>query len=459
MSFALRSLGRHAPTIVTFAALIGIFAWGHHTGWRLAKPVVEVPHAATQGWCPEHHVAEEVCILCRKQLGRELAAKEPARHQVPGEKPRFAQIASAEVLAKIGIAVEPVAFDRVAPRLRVSGETIYPPESVARIGSRSAGMVREVLVQVGAKVPAGALIAVIEAADVGKVKSALMLAVTQLDLARANAKRGRVTAAAGIRSQAELEDLEARLRSAEVVLFDAEQSLRNLGFMAETSALLGVDAAVLADKLRHLGLPDAYDDGGSANLLPLRAPKAGVVTEIRGVAGEAIEAYAPLVVVADTSVLWASLPVPIEHMSQVAIGQAVAFATGTEAPVNGAVVAIAQAADLRSRLVSVWAQLPNADRRLRVGTFGSAAITTGAATESAVVPLHTLQFDGDQAYVFVQRTATIFRGLPVHILARDGDTFAVDRLTKDDAIAVSGTSALFSIAFSERLGAGCCARK
>lgn len=467
MGIALRAVGRHAPTVLTFAALIGVFWWGHRTGWQLSKPSVEASHATADAWCPEHHVTEAVCILCRKHLGSELAAREPAHLQVAGEKPRFAQVSSTEVLAKIGVDVQPVAFDRTSPVLLVSGETTYPPESVARLSSRSDGLVREILVQVGATVQAGELIAVVEASDVGRAKSALMLAVTQLDLARANSKRGRATAAAGIRSQAELEEIEARLRSAEVAVFDAEQALRNLGFTIESGPLMALDASALAAKLRHLGLPDTYADGGSANLLPLRAPRAGMVTEIHGAAGEALVAYAPLVVVADTSHLWASLPVAADQVRQVAIGQAVAFMAGHQtevsaavvsgAVVNGTVVAIAQAADSKTRLVTVWAQLPNPDQRLRVGAFGSATITTGAPVTSAVVPVSAVQFDGDQAYVFVRRTETIFRGLPVKILARNGSSIAVDRLVDGDAIAVSGTNTLFSIAFLERMGAGCCA--
>ena len=59
--------------------------------------------------------------------------------------------------------------------------------------------------------------------------------------------------------------------------------------------------------------------------------------------------------------------------------------------------------------------------------------------------------------VFVRRSETIFRGLPVRIVAREDGRIAVDRLIDGDALAVSGTGTLFSIAFIERMGAGCCA--
>lgn len=457
MPAIVRALGQHWSTASTVVALAALFWWGHHTGWRLAKPAPEPPLAEGADWCPEHHVPEAVCMQCKKALGREMAAQEPARHLRAGEAVRFAQVAAAEVLDKAGIRVEPVTVGTATPRLRVAGEIVYPPEAVVRLGSRSDGVVRQVLAQVGTAVQAGAMVAVVETAEVGRAKSALMQAATALDLARAQAARARVTAAAGVRSPAELEEVEARLRGAEVAVFDAEQALRNLGLAVDARALAGLDAAGLAARLRRLGLPEGFDDGGSANLLPLRAPGAGAVTEIRAVVGEAVEANAPLVVVADIATVWAALPMPPERAAQVAVGQPVAFAAASGLAADGAVVALAQAADPLTRLVTVWARLDNAGRRLRVGVFGSAAITTGAATAAALVPAAAVQFDGDQPYVFVRRTGTVFRALPVGILAREDGRIAVDRLADGDAIAVSGTATLFAAAFLERLGAGCCA--
>lgn len=455
MNPVLRFAGRHIPAICSFAALAGLFWWGHHTGWRLAKPQVEEPHAASEHWCVEHHVPENACLLCKKDLGKALAAQEPARHRAAGEDIRFAQLASAEALAKSGISVEPVVLADVAPRLRATGETIYPPESVARISSRCPGVLRQVLVQVGSMVPAQAVVAVVDAAEVGRAKSAFMQAVAGRVAAQASATRVRASAEAGFRSAAELQEVDARLRSADISLFDAEQALRNLGFQVEQAALAKLEPAALADRLRRLGLPDGCEDGGSANLLPVLAPRAGVVTEIRAVAGEVVEINAPLLVVADTSTLWLSLPVPANRAGQVALGQSVTFTASGGREATGTVAAIAQSADQQTRLVTVWARLANPDQRLRVGLFGQAAITTGAPVQAAAVPPGAIQFDGDQAYVFVRRSESIFRSLPVHILARDGTQVAVDRLAAGDEIAVTGTGMLFSATFPERMGAGC----
>jgi len=455
MNPVLRFAGHHVSAILSFAVLGGLFWWGHHTGWRLAKPEAATPHAASEHWCLEHHVPEGDCILCKKDLGKALAAQEPERHRASGEEIRFAQVASAEAMGKSGISVEPIAMAAVAPRMRVTGETIYQPESVARISSRSPGVVRHVLVQVGSTVPAHAVVAVVDAAEVGRAKSAFMQAVAGRVAAQATATRVRASAEGGFRSAAEVQEVDARLRSEDISLFDAEQALRNLGFPVDRSTLANLEPEALANRLRRLGLPDGVDDGGSANLLPVFAPRAGSVTEIRAVAGEAVEVNAPLLVVADTSALWLSLPVPANRAGQVAIGQTVTFTASGGQEATGTVAAIAQSADQQTRLVTVWARLANPEQRLRVGLFGQASITIGAPVTAATVPPGAIQFDGDQAYVFVRRTPSIFRSLPVRILARDGAQVAVDRLVAGDEIAVTGTGMLFSATFPERMGAGC----
>lgn len=455
MSTAVRFLGRHAPAILSFAALGGLFWWGHHTGWRLAKPVAEAPHTATEHWCPEHHVPEAACMLCKKDAGRAQAAQEPERYRREGEDIRFAQVASVDALAKAGIRVEPVAIAGIAPRVRVAGETVYPPTAVARLGCRADGVVREVLVAVGASVAPGTVVAVIDATGVGRAKSALMQALTGLELAQGNAARARLTAAAGVRTAADLQDVESRLRAAEVALFDAEQALRNLGLEVDPRTLADLDASALAVRLRRLGLPEAVQDRGSANLVPVIAQQGGIITDVLAVAGEAVEANTPVVVVADASVLWLSMPVSSTRAGRIAPGQTVDFRSTAGVAASGTVTVVAQAADRQTRQVPVWATLANADWRLRVGLFGSAIITTGAEVASAVVPAGAIQFDGAQAYVFVRRTDTIFRSLPVSILARDGDRVAVDRLADGDHVAVSGTGILFSATFPERMGAGC----
>jgi cobalt-zinc-cadmium efflux system membrane fusion protein len=455
MFTVVRSVGRHVPAVLSFAALGGLFWWGHHTGWRLAKPAAEAPQTATERWCPEHHVPEAACLLCKKDVGKAQAAQEPDRHHREGEEIRFAQVASVEALVKADIRVEPVVMDRIAPRVRVAAETAYPPTAVARLGSRSDGVVREVLVELGAEVAPGAVVAVVDATEVGRAKSTLMQALAHCDLALGNAKRTRITAAAGVRTPAELQDVEARLRVAEVAVFDAEQALRNLGLTVNASTLAGLDAAALAQRLRRLGLPDSVQDGGSANLVPIHAQRGGTVTEIRAVAGEAVEANTPIVVVADASALWLSLPVPPDRAARLAGGQEVSFQTGHGVSATGTVAVVGLAADPHTRLVPVWAKIGNADRRLRVGQFGTATITTGAMTTSAIVPTGAIQFDGDQPYVFVRRSETVFRSLPVRILARDGVRVAVDRLADGDQVAVSSTGILFSATFPERMGAGC----
>jgi cobalt-zinc-cadmium efflux system membrane fusion protein len=454
MSF-LHALGRSVPTILTFTALAGLFWWGHQHGWAFARPAGETHRLATDHWCPEHHVPEDACLLCRKPVGAAQVAREPDRHRASGEEVRFAQVASTSALAKAGIHIATVTLGEVTPRLSVAGETRYPPTAITRLGYRSDSLVRALRVQLGMAVAPGTVVAVLDVAEVGRAKSTLLQALSALGLAQGNAQRIRITAAAGVRSAADLQEVETRLRAAEIAVFDAEQHLRNLGLPVDAQALIRLEPAVLTERVRRLGLPDGFDDGGSASLVPLLAPHGGTITDIGAVTGEAVEANHPILVMADASRLWLSLSATPDQAARIRPEQTVAFTTTTGIAAAGAIEAVSTAADLQTRLVPVWVRLDNGDGSLRAGLFGTAHISIGTPIRGALVPMGALQFDGDQAYVFVRRTDTIFRCLPVRVLARDGDQRVVDRLDGSDAIAVSGTGVLFSAAFPERMGAGC----
>jgi cobalt-zinc-cadmium efflux system membrane fusion protein len=116
---------------------------------------------------------------------------------------------------------------------------------------------------------------------------------------------------------------------------------------------------------------------------------------------------------------------------------------------------VAPAADDATRLIPVHAQLDNGSGALRVHQVGSATITLGTAMPAVIVPPGAVQYDGPTAYVFVQRSPSIFRGLPVRVLGTTPDGIAVDRVIPGDAVAVTGTDVLKGNLFQDKFGPGC----
>lgn len=459
---ATQTIIRSLPTIVTLAVLAGVGWWGHHTGWSFGK---SDGHAAAEahggeesegGWCAEHNVTEADCVKCRKDLGKSMVAKEPKEQVAKGEDVQFAQVASVEVLSKVNVTTGTVEETTIEPQLTAAAETQYDPTRVARVPTRAGGVVRRVLKQLGDPVAAGDVIALVEAAEVGKAKSELMRALSEQTVAEAMAVRARASSAAGFRTAAEAQEAEARLRAAQVMVFDAEQGLLNLGLAVDAAEVAKLKPDALTRHLRTLGLPEQLAaEATSANLLPVIAPHAGTITELHAVAGEAAEADAPLAVVADTSRLMLAIHVPADSASRLAPGQTVTFRYGDGLEAKGAIAVVSSAIDEETRLLPVRATVDNGGGTLRANQYGTATIILGAPQKVVVVPGTAIQRDGSASYVFVRRTPTVFRGLPVSVVAKVGDSYAVDRVLSGDEIALSGTEVLKGSLFPEKFGPGC----
>jgi cobalt-zinc-cadmium efflux system membrane fusion protein len=450
------SLARSAiPTIATLLVLVGIGWWGHHTGWKAAPRSASASEAAPrEDWCSEHNVPESTCLLCKKPLAKALIAKEPAAYRAPGEEVRFSQLASEEVLAKVGITTAKAEASDVEPSVDVPAETAYDPSRVTRLTSRIPGLIQAVSVHLGDAVTAQDVVAIIESAEVGKAKSELMRAIGEQGAAAAVAKRVAASSQAGFRTAAEAQEAEARLRAARVNVFDAEQMVLNLGLAVSADGLADLEPSVLSARLRGLGLPPAMAAvARSANLLPVLAPRAGTVSELHAIPGESLEAGAPIAVIADTASVWVTFQLPPEVAATITPGRPIRFHPNGGEDVSGRVMVVSSAADEGTRLVPVSAAIDNPGSHLRVNQFGRVTIATGESRKAVVLPPEAVQFDGGTAYVFVRRSPTIFRGLPVPILARTPAGIAVGRLLPGDEVAVTGTAMLKGNLFQDKFGA------
>ncbi|HEY7183400.1 MAG TPA: efflux RND transporter periplasmic adaptor subunit [Blastocatellia bacterium] len=137
----------------------------------------------------------------------------------------------------------------------------------------------------------------------------------------------------------------------------------------------------------------------------IRSPFAGVITEQMMFPGDMAKPDAPIFTVMNLSVAIARAQTPEAESRAVRRGQACNFTPVDQAGTAfaGRVTVINQAVDPARRAVEVWCEIPNGQRQLKGGEFGSLAITTGAARRSVVVPVAAVQFaeDGKKGVVMV----------------------------------------------------------
>ncbi len=512
-----RLLGRVlsiVPTALVFMALGGIFVWGHSTGWTVPTfaSLTGQKAAAADDWCEEHSVPESICVECdEKKMPRPKEhgwCKEHGVHECPLCHPEVAQLkgtpsldpaardraakalafadrsvnsqrcvlhhrrlqfVSAEAADKAGIVVEPVWTGPVTESVRGPGEVVYDPTRTARLSPRAPGSVFRAFKQIGDRVTAGEVVALIDAAEVGKVKSDFLQALVQVRLLARTVERLQQLEASGSGSAQRRMQAESALSEAGIKLATAGQSLTNLGLPVERDRFESIPDDQLADKLRFLGLPATIAESldpttVSGNLLPVVAPLDGIITARDVVAGEVVDAAKVLYVVADPSELWLTLDLKLEDAASVAIGQAVRFhPDGAKAEVSGTVSWLSSEIDHRTRTVKLRATLPNPDGKLKANTFGTGTVVLREEPKAPVVPTSAVHWEGCCHIVFVRDRDYLREGSPkvfhirkVRIGAKDGtQTEIIAGLLPGEVIVTAGGDLLRTELLRGDLGEGC----
>ncbi len=286
---------------------------------------------------------------------------------------RRLQLASEETAVKAGINVDVVRERPMTDAVSANGEVTFDPARVAHLSSRLPGTVAAVFKQVNDAVEPGAILALIDAAQVGQAKSQLLNAVVKRELKRTTLERLRAHSVSVPASA--LTEAEADFQESEIGFISARQALVNLGLeMAEHFD--GRDATKLAEEIHYLGIPPTIlatlpVQTKTANLLPLRTPYAGVVVASDVVSGEVVDATKLLFTVADPRSLWLLLSVRQEDARYIVPGLPVEFQTDNSSQrVRGTVSWLSPTVDERSRSLRVCVVLGNSD--LRCATSRSA---------------------------------------------------------------------------------------
>jgi cobalt-zinc-cadmium efflux system membrane fusion protein len=436
------------PTLLVLAAAGTLGWWGHHHEWKLPKfselsgqvkepddwcgehnvprsKCVEcdptlMPHAEHFGWCEHHGIPE--CVLCHPELAQSvtppvvtpadreramnaLTFAERTSNTAACEKHhRRIQYATAKDADKAGVKTELVWTASVAECVAAPGELGYDQSKIAHLSSRSPGSVWKVFKHLGQEVKAGEVLALVDAAEVGKAKAELLLAVASL-----RAKEQTVIAASGgVVAPAKLKEAEAAVVEAEIRVTAGCQWLTNLGLRVDEADVKAIAVEQLRSKLHLLGLPPEVAKGidpkaAPTTLLPLVAPIDGRVMSREMVAGEVVDTARILFEVVDTRAVWLTLDVKGEDAARVKVGQPVRFRPdGGKVELSGTLSWRSSQADPKTRTVKVRADLPDPHQTLVANTFGTGKVILREEAKAIVVPNEAVQWDGCCHVVFVR---------------------------------------------------------
>ena len=503
-------LGRAVSPLLVFTVLGGLLVGGHHTGWTLPKfsSLAGQMTDAQDDWCSEHGVPESQCVECRPDLMPRPKAfgwcKKHGVHECPlchpevaETKPRpkvsgddlarakaaldFAeraennntcklherriQFISREAVEKAGVDVRPVSTAPMVESITGNGEITYDQTLTARLSARVPGIVFQVYKQVGDPVKQGEILALLDAAEVGKAKSGFLQALVQV---RLKSKRLAAMQSAGQSiARRDIQEMEAALSEAHIRLTTAQEAMTNLGLPVDAESLQKVPQEKLADRLRFLGLPESVTGSLDAkrttgNLLAVTAPFDGVAVARQVVGGEVVDSSKVLFTVVDVRQMWLTLDLRVEDAKLIALGQEVHFRPDGSKEAKGKIVWISTEADRKTRTVKVRVSLDNSHGRLRANTFGTGKVVLREESQAIVVPNTAVHWEGCCHVVFVRDKDFFKEGAPKVFHVRtvrpgakdDKYTEIIAGLLPGEVVATKGSGVLRSQLLRNNLGAG-----
>ncbi|MCC7124980.1 MAG: efflux RND transporter periplasmic adaptor subunit [Acidobacteria bacterium] len=207
----------------------------------------------------------------------------------------------------------------------------------------------------------------------------------------------------GISARAELDTANATLEIMEGRYQDALEELRNR-------------QAILAQRRSEVALArQALDD------TVLRSPLDGVVRERQAMAGEFRAAGSPVVTVVRQDPLRLQLAVPERRAGDVRIGQVVKVSVEGNTEVHdGRIVRVSPSITEGTRTLAIEASVPNAEGRLRPGSFARADIVVSEAPALVVPQSAVVVFAG------VEKVMTIDGGVARERRVRTGRRAGTD---------------------------------
>jgi cobalt-zinc-cadmium efflux system membrane fusion protein len=457
----LRFLLGQVPNALVLGVLGGLLFWGHAYHWQVPKFSEVMRH--------EEAEVRQVDPDDTLPGAADLPVKE-ASAQIPALEPVFFE--SADAVRKSGIEMAVVEQRPMVQEVVALASVNYDQSLLAQLSARVAGTVWSVEKKVGEPIKQGEIMAIIEALDVGRAKSEFLQAVVSSELRDDTLLRMRQYQSS--MSDRGLREAEAAAREARIKLFNAQQTLINLGLPVRLEDVANLHDRELVERVHFLGLPKKVvarldPQKTTANLVPLVAPFDGIVIGRDIVVGELVEpSSSGQFVVADVRRMWIELDVLKEDAFRIRRGQEVAFAVeGLKNEVHGEISWISTEVNKRTRMMSarvevdnplVHGESPGSDgqRLLRANMFGVGRIRIHENPAAIVVPSQAIQRDGAAAVVFVRTNERVFQPRPVELgIVNDLYTEVLTGLKPGDRIAAAGSHVLKAEVVKKRLaGAG-----
>jgi len=351
---------------------------------------------------------------------------------------RTTQVVRISPKAHREIVVEPAQVKTVTEGLTLQGRIQYNPDHSVRISSPVVGLVKIVSVRLSEEVREGQVVATIESADLGTAYADFAKAESNLELAQRSYKRARDLYEAHSVSKREFDQAQNDLLKDQAEHRRARQRLISLKVPAT-----------------ELDKPQA--ERRISNRFDLKSPIDGVVAEKNLAIGQMVGMNPSqiLYVIADLDALQAVADAYELDLHLIGEGMeaSVEVPSFPNKVFQGTVNYVGDVVDPTTRTTKVRCNLNNSEHKLKPEMFARIHIMKPVVESLALaVPREAVITIGDEAFVFVEKTATEYERRNVVTGPTSGDLIQIhEGLRAGERVVVKG-ALLLKGAFDKDLG-------
>jgi RND family efflux transporter MFP subunit len=299
------------------------------------------------------------------------------------------------------------------------GQVVVPNNQLHIVAAPVAGLVETLAAAAGQSVKKGQLLARLQSPALAEIQRGFLQAATQSRLAADSLARDEKLWREGIIAESRYLSAQGHYAESAAQLAERHQALK----------LAGIGDAALERLKKNAAL------SGTVEIL---APADGVVLEQMALAGQRVEAAAPLYKLAKLKPLWLEIQAPLKLATELKGGEKVAISAY---PAAGKLIVVGRSVAEGSQTVMLRAEINEGAENLRPGQFVEVSVVSPAAGAQWRIPASALVREGARTLVFVQ-SANGFRIQQVAVLAENANGLVVGGLKGDERIAVRGVVAL-----------------
>jgi membrane fusion protein, heavy metal efflux system len=389
----------------------------------LDRPVAELLAAAC-----EHKIPTYSCAECRYEVGVAKAGDE------------MFDPAQGGTLATMKAGSRPLAGGKGS-----TGEVRLNEEKAVYVSPLASGVVRSILVDLGARVRSGQVLFEVESGEFRQAKADLLGAAAAMNLAEATAARERDLYEKRVCPRKDVLEAEAALAQAD----------------AERTAVIGRLLAFGLQPEEIAALPKA-GTGSQSGLMPVRAPFAGTVLERSLSLGAQALPGDRLLLLADTSKVWVITSVYEREVAAVlqarmrgSVAATVSVAAYPDRMFAGHVEQVGGTLDESTRTAQVRVVVDNPGDLLRAGMFARVQLLLPGAGGGVALPEDAVLDDEGRSFVFVRASGPYFIRRPVTTGRVSDGWVEVEGIVAGDEVVTHGAFLLKSDVLRSKMGAGC----